>query len=71
MSARLSDVKATAKAWIAAALAGLTGLATVVVPDSTPGKLIIAAIGFLTALLAVFGKANAPASKPPADDYLG
>jgi hypothetical protein len=71
MGARLTDFAASAKAWVGAAIAGLTGLSTIVVADSVPGKLIAAGLGFLVALYAVFAKANAPATKPPADDYLG
>ncbi len=59
MSAKLSDVSATAKAWVAAAIAGLTGLSTFIVPTSTVGTVVTSAIAFLVALLAVFGKANA------------
>lgn len=59
MSAKLSDVAATAKAWVGAALAGLTGLSAFIVPESTPGILIASAVAFLTTLLAVFSKSNA------------
>lgn len=71
MKTRLTDFAVAAKAWVGAAIAGLTGLATIVVPDSVPGKLIAAGLGFLVALYAVFSKSNAPATKPPTDDYLG
>lgn len=59
MSAKLSDVSATAKAWLAAAIAGLTGLSAFIVPESTVGTVVTSAIAFLVALLAVFSKANA------------
>lgn len=72
MGARLTDFAATAKAWTGAAIAGLTGLSTIVVADSVPGKLIAAGLGFLVALYAVFGKSNAdPKPDAPADSYLG
>lgn len=71
MKTRLTDFAATAKAWLGATVAGLTGLSTVFVADSVPGKLIAAALGFAVALLAIFNKGNAPATKPPTDDYLG
>lgn len=71
MKTRLTDFAATAKAWLGAAVAGLTGLATIFVADSAPGKLVAAGLGFAVALLAIFNKANAPATKPPADNYLG
>lgn len=70
MKTRLTDFAATAKAWLGATVAGLTGLATIFVADSVPGKAIAAALGFAVALLAIFNKANAPATKPT-DDYLG
>lgn len=71
--ASLADVSATAKAWVGAALAGLTGLSAFIVPESTPGILIASAVGFLTTLLAVFAKANGPErpASPPSDGYLG
>lgn len=72
MKTRLTDFAATAKAWLAAGLAGLTGLSAFIVPDSKPGILIASAVAFLTTLLAVFAKGNAPATKAPAsNDYLG
>lgn len=72
MSTRLTDFAATAKAWVAAAVAGLTGLSAFIVPDSTVGKLVASAVAFLVALLAVFGKGNAdPKPETPADSYLG
>lgn len=58
MATRITEFRATAKAWIGAAIAGLTGLSTVVVVDSTPGRLIAAGLGFLTALYAVFQVRN-------------
>lgn len=72
MSTKLTDFAATAKAWVAAAVAGLTGLSPFIVPDSTVGKLVTSAVAFLVALLAVFGKSNAdPKPETPADSYLG
>lgn len=72
MSTKLTDFAATAKAWVGAALAGLTGLSAFIVPESTPGILIASAVAFLTTLLAVFSKGNAdPKPDAPADSYLG
>jgi hypothetical protein len=59
MKTRLSDFSATAKAWLGATVAGLTGLSTIFVADSVPGKLVAAGLGFAVALLAIFNKANA------------
>jgi hypothetical protein len=73
MKTKITDFAASAKAWVGAAIAGLTGLASFVVPDSAPGKLIAAGLGFLVALYAVFAKENA-APKPEAPSgqtYLG
>lgn len=71
MKVRLTDFAATAKAWLGAAVAGLTGLSTIFVADSVPGKVIAAVLGFAVALLAIFSKANAPAQRVTSDDYLG
>lgn len=61
MKTRLTDFAATAKAWVAAAVAGLTGLSAFIVPESTVGVVLTSAIAFLVALGAVFSKGNAPA----------
>lgn len=58
---KITEVAKTLKAWVAAALAALTTIGSVVVPDSAPGHLIAAAVAFLVTLLAVFGAPNAPA----------
>lgn len=67
-SAKLSDFAATAKAWVAAAIAGLTGLSAFIVPESTVGVVVTSAVAFLVALLGVFGKSNADPKPEPARD---
>lgn len=54
------------KAWVAAATVAVTQVASYVVPDSPPGKVIVSVLGVLVALGAVFGVTNGP--KDPAVD---
>lgn len=61
MATKLTDFRATAKAWVAAALAAVTSVAAYVVPDSTPGHLLASAAAFLITLGAVFATSNGPA----------
>lgn len=54
----LTDVRATAKAWVAAATVVVTQVASVLVPDSVPGKLAVSVLGVLGALSLVFKVEN-------------
>lgn len=58
MATKITDFKATAKAWVAAALAAVTSVAAYVVPESTPGQLLATAAAFLVTLGAVFATTN-------------
>lgn len=58
MATKITEFRKTAKAWVGAAVAALTGLSAVLVPDSTVGVLVASALGFLVALGAVFNTSN-------------
>ncbi len=60
---KITEVSKTLKAWVGAAVAGLTGLSAFIVPESTVGVLLASAIGFLVALGGVFRATNAPADE--------
>lgn len=66
MATKITDVRKTLKAWVAAAVAGLTGLSAFIVPDSTVGVLLASVAAFLVALGAVFGTTNdtGPEARP-------
>lgn len=55
----------SAKAWIAGATVVVTQIASYVVPDSPPGKIVASVLGLIVAVGAVFGVSNAP--KPEVD----
>lgn len=58
MATKLTEFRKTAKAWVGAAVAALTGLSAFLVPESSVGVLVASAVGFLVALGAVFGTEN-------------
>ena len=58
MRVKLTDFRATAKAWLAAAAAGIAAVLGFVVPDSPVGQVLVAAGAFVAALLAVFNVEN-------------
>jgi len=71
MKTKLTDFRATAKAWLAAAAAGIATVSAYVVPDSTVGRVLLSAGAFVAALLAVFNVENKPAEPAQSDSYLG
>lgn len=52
----------SAKAWVAGAIVIVTQVASYVVPDSPPGKIVASILGVLVAIGAVFGVTNAKAT---------
>lgn len=71
MKTRLSDIGATAKAWLAGAAALVATVSAYVVPDSTLGRVLLSAGAFLGTLLAVFQVENKAPKAPVSDNYLG
>lgn len=71
MATRLTDVAATAKAWLAGAAALVATVSAYVVPDSSLGRVLLSLGAFLGTLMVVFKVPNKGATKPPADSYLG
>ena len=65
MATKITDFRATAKAWVAAATVAVTQVAAVLVPDSAPGKIVTSVLGVLLALGAVFAVENK--TKAPVD----
>lgn len=61
----------SAKAWVAAATVAVTQVASYLVPDSPPGKIVASVLGVLVALGAVFGVSNASAKDrvPKRDEH--
>lgn len=60
MSVKVTEFRKSAKAWVGAAVAALTGLSAFIVPESTVGVLLASAVGFLVALGGVFATENKP-----------
>lgn len=58
MNAKITEFRKTAKAWVGAAVAALTGLSAFIVPESSVGVVLASLVGFLVALGAVFGTEN-------------
>lgn len=57
------------KAWVAGAIVVVTQVASYVVPDSPPGKIVASILGVLVAVGAVFGVTNAPKYEVDSSDF--